>query len=509
MGRTFLRQSEQIRNTTSYAANIAPTLANYQTNPTNLEEDLNNLRSQINNFLNKQTGNWYSDLNTVNGKKRALNDLNTDLDDVEEKRILFRVFNLADILVPTGQNYVVLGVGEIPGITTAAVGAVTTLGTVVAYYASFPGHSMNLVTGSDALHPKNLCIITDAITGDPILSSGRVVFALLQYETATDGTTITAVSPNRVQLSFVRHDATGDALEAVPFADVEGKTIHYAYVRRINFDAIPESAFLTGAFVDTAGTVTVTRQSAYDNQGTTPVELANNALLDIAAGKYWELRDSANADLFKLTDGVSGSNTTLLIGADVDVLDINAIDNDFAQGVSVASTKTRPIDIGQNDGVVETTAGALNVKGFTDLSFDDGNRTGSTYSAPVKLAASLAEWSAFEAAFGAELSLLAAITAARNGRGKTKVYANVTATATAGTDVGGVGGGANLDAQLPAMNGGTFLTDYDVFVNGELMRPAAGVGVNDYYPGTSLANGQLKFDFVLRVNDVICVIPWA
>ena len=67
----------------------------------------------------------------------------------------------------------------------------------------------------------------------------------------------------------------------------------------------------------------------------------------------------------------------------------------------------------------------------------------------------------------------------------------VTANVSANADVGGVGGGANLDAQLPDMSGGTFLTDYDVFVNGQLQRPGADASANnDYYPGTSLANGS-------------------
>jgi hypothetical protein len=91
-----------------------------------------------------------------------------------------------------------------------------------------------------------------------------------------------------------------------------------------------------------------------------------------------------------------------------------------------------------------------------------------------------------------------------------KGYAKVNvASIAADTDVGGVGGGANLDAQLPDMNVGTFL-QHDVFVNGLLKRPGADAAANfDYYPGTSLANGQLKFEFTLVLNDVICVVPYT
>jgi hypothetical protein len=64
------------------------------------------------------------------------------------------------------------------------------------------------------------------------------------------------------------------------------------------------------------------------------------------------------------------------------------------------------------------------------------------------------------------------------------------------------------------MSSGTFLTDYDVFLNGNLLRPGADASANnDYYPGTSLANGQLRFEFDLKgstVNpDVLCVISYV
>ena len=113
--------------------------------------------------------------------------------------------------------------------------------------------------------------------------------------------------------------------------------------------------------------------------------------------------------------------------------------------------------------------------------------------------------------FGGEVSLLNAIVqAAEMGGRKAKVYANVTANTNEDVDVGGVGGGANLDAQLPDMSANVFLTDYDVFLNGNLLRPGADAAANnDYYPGTSLANGQLKFEFKVKTNDVICVIPYG
>ena len=110
------------------------------------------------------------------------------------------------------------------------------------------------------------------------------------------------------------------------------------------------------------------------------------------------------------------------------------------------------------------------------------------------------------------MSILNAIVQAANpGNARlTKTYANVTSTTTANNDVGGVGGGTNLDAQLPDLSTGTFLQDYDVFINGNLLRPGADAAANnDYYPGTSLSDGQLRFEFTVKANDVLCVIAYS
>jgi hypothetical protein len=79
-------------------------------------------------------------------------------------------------------------------------------------------------------------------------------------------------------------------------------------------------------------------------------------------------------------------------------------------------------------------------------------------------------------------------------------------TSVAGTDVGLATG--KLDTALPDMSLGSFL-DHDVYLNGSLLRPeAAYPGANDYGPGTVLNPARLKFEFTVKVNDVICVVPW-
>jgi len=515
MSRTFVRQDTQIRNSDAYVQLTAPSLANYQTTPTNIEDDLNNVRSQLNNLLTVQTGNWYDDINLPvtfeNGAKRGVRSLNQDLHDLQRKRVLVSSTNLSDVVVPALQNYVVLALSEIPSNTTAAIGIVTTRGTVAATNGTFGAHSLALVGGSSAIDPKNLCDIVDGSTRDPITSSGRQVWALFQTESATDGSTMTGTTPDRAQLSFVRLNATGDALEACPVADIAGKTINYASVERKALEDLNEQDFLRGAVIDSPASATVSRQIAYDNQGTTPVELTTNADLDLnSAGIFWEIRDLLNASLFKITEGTGGGTSTLAFGTDVDTFDNNAIVNDFSTGLRANTSGTR-IDVGVTAGYIDTSAGVtdLGVRAGLELYLDDGNQTGSTWAqtAGIKLSDTTAEWDAYETAFGAEVSLLYGIGQAKR---RPKVYARVTSTTSADTDVGGVGGGINLDAQLPDMSIGAYLTDYDVFLNGVLLRPGANSAANhDYYPGSSTLNGQVKFEFTVKVNDQICVTPYV
>jgi hypothetical protein len=505
MARTFIRQDTQIRNSDEYNDTISPSLSNYETNPTNIEDDLNSLRSQVNNVLTEQTGNWYDTLVTPTaldaGTARGVNSLNTDLHAVERKRVLVAVSSLADVTVGTGNNFVILSGAQLPSNTTAAIGAVTTRGTVVAHNSSFGSHSLAEVSGTTAISPKNLCEIVDGATRDPILSDGRVVYALLQSESNTDGSTLTGTTPNRAQLSFVRINAAGDDLEAVPFADIEGRTINYASVERKAFEDLSEQDFLRGAIVDVPAGSTVTRQVAYDNQGTTPVNLTTNATLDLEGpGLIWAIRDDLEANLFRIIEGSAGGTSECHIASDVDTFNVDAAVNDFAEGLRV-DTGGQRINIGETAGLIESvSSNDLRILGAGELYLDDGNQAGSTWAqtAGIKLSDTTAEWNDFEAAYG-EVSLLRALYLARAAaRGKTfhPIGSPISANNNVTTGVD--------------LSGGNFLTDYDVFLNGNLLRPGADSSANhDYYPGDNLSTGQLKFEFNLKPNDVLCIISYV
>jgi hypothetical protein len=238
MGRTYIRQDIQIRESDIYEDNIIPSAANYETNPANIEDDFNSLRSQVNNLMNLQTGNWYDDIAAPStfegGTERGINSLNQDLHDFEHKRVLQFRDNLTDIGPLGSVQGVVLASGELPTNTIAAIGSVATLGTVCATATVFATFSADdVVVGPNALSPKNLVGIVDATTRGPILDSGgKRIWGLFQSESAVDGSTLTGVTPNRAQISFVVMNATGDGFQLVVAVDMNGKSFNYYSVER-------------------------------------------------------------------------------------------------------------------------------------------------------------------------------------------------------------------------------------------------------------------------------------
>lgn len=527
MSVTLLDQETQIRQTypvALYDDTVAPSEANYETNPTNLLDDLNNLRSQVSNLLDVQAGSWFNDLNVPatleTGAKRGVNDLNTDLHAVEKKRVLRDVYLIDSIAVGGADNFVILALGELPTNTTAAIGAVTTLGTVAAYAATFGAASLDEVAGGIALNPLNLCNIVDAATRDPILSGGRKIYGLFQTESNTDGSTMTGTTPNRAQISFVRQNAVGTDLELCPAADIQGQNIAYSTRERVRLEDLNEVDFLNGAVVDIgAGSASVTRQVGYTNQGTTPVDLVTNATLDLeGAGLTWSIRDDLEAMLISVVEGSAGGTSQFNIGADVDEFDVDAAVNNFLNGVTVDSGAAgTTINVGVTANQIDS-GGALTVQATLDLKMDavGGNLRLTDQYEPagwsedgIQLSDAAQTWTDFEAAFG-EVGLMDAILQAYNKTGRRKVYSIATANAAADADVSGPSNDNNLDTDLGDLSAGTFISDYDIYLNGNLRYNGADAAANkDVYPGTSLANGQLKFENKIKTGDVIIVIDWV
>lgn len=506
MARTFIRQLTQIAESDTYDDTIAPTEANYETNPANIEDDFNSIRSKLSYLQDIQTGDWFDAQTAPSaleaGTLRGVDNLNDALHLVEKKRVLRCYWGLNAISIASaGDTYDILGTGELPGNTTAAVGAVTTLGTVVADGSgSFGSHQLAEVAGPTAISPKNLVQIVDD-NRDPVLDAGDRIYGLLQSETATDGHTITDTTTTRVQISFVKLNPAGTDLIAITSGAMDGVTYDYCYVERVRLEDLNEADFLGGANVDVPAGSTVTRQVAYDNQGATVVSQTSNATLDLATGLTWEIGDAASAPLFQVIEGSAGGTSQVNIPVGVDEFDVDAVVNNFANGVSIDTGSGSPIDIGVTDGHVETTSGDLHLQAAAEMYLDDVNQTGSTWAQTdgIKLSETTAEWDLFETNFG-EVSLLNAISQAFSGGVRTKVQATVTSNVSADTDVNGPGTAhSNTDVDLAPYDTVTFVDDVEVFLNGELLRNAANDGGGeDVYPGGDPSDGDLKFQFSLK-----------
>lgn len=506
MARTYARQPF-VRKSDAYDDDVAAGVA-MQNAAVDLEDDLNNIRSQLKRALG--TTNWYDAL-----AGRSLADVDSDLSTLEQATRLFRAQVLADVVVPAAQNWVVLSVaGSQAPSEVAAVGAVTSEGAVVAVHGgAFGSHSLAEVAGVNGINPKNLVEIRDGTTGDFLLTStGKKVYGLLQSESATNGAAFNDTT-NQVQISFVIENGTADDLIACPVGDIANKTVNYSYVRRLQNVNIPEQAFLSGVFIDHAASVDVTLNNAIDNQAGAASQ-GQNIDIDMAAGVSWEWRDATAARLFGVTEGSGGGASAVQLGDAVDLFDVDAVVNDFKAGITVGSGGGNALDLFVAAGQIAAEAaltlasggaGDLTLNAAGELLLVDGNKAGSGFAGNLKLADTSAEWDAYESNFG-EASLLNALVQARGGR-RSKATAVVTAaTVAANANVTGAGGTPNLDAQLPAYLSADFVDHVNVYLNGSLMRPGADASANnDVYPGTTPANGDLKFEFDLKQNDVLTV----
>jgi len=643
MGRTYIRQVTQINPSDTYDDTIAPG-STLETNPSNIEDDLNGLRSMLKRVLYyTESGNWYDEVPTINTKTRGIYQIATHLDALEEHKFLFRAQVLTDITVPAsvvptgsittvakanlsdGETFVISdgtnpavtfyfdvtgtytpgsgydatnirvnvsgdttaddvrdtciaaidGVGAgllvdasnggaatvtlthdqggsagnqtvtetvsdagfaVSGLTggagdhvtlsqassetpteTAAVNAGTANGCVVATLSGDVGsHDLAEVSGVNTINPKNLVVIRDATTGDPILSNQKEILGLLQTETGvTDGTAFND-STAQVQISFVVENGTADDLIPCDAADIGGKSVNYSYVRRLNLDSLPEQAFLTGVFTDVSASVDVTLDNAIDNQAGPATQIQN---IDWRISDTYTLdfqTSDGGVDLLSIKPNAAGDEIEL----NVDDLDINNVNTaDFAQGAAFDTGGTT-INVGDTAGQIDSAAGLTLASGgagdvkldsVNEILFDDGYRSGSTFSVDLKLAANSTEWDNYETAFG-EVSLLNAIVQASTAADTEKTVAVVTAaTIAANTNVTGAGGSPNIDAQLSDYSTYTFVTDVDIYLNGVLMRNGADAAANhDVYPGDAPANGDLKFEFALTGSpgnpDVITMI---
>ncbi len=511
MARTFIRQATQIRRSEAYddTLSFGPTL---EQGAVSIEDDLNSLRSQIKRILDGTgAGKWHDNVPSLGGNPAGLlqvhqsvQQLQTNVGSLGDRKLLVRAQVIADVAVPANQNYVRLTAAQAP--TVPASLDPETNGAIVASVEGL-GNYTDVVAGPNALNPKNLVLVRDADTGEVLQSEDRDVYGLLQVpDNIVDGATFT--DDDYAQISFVRVNAARTGLEAVDSADIGGRTINYSYVIRGDLGSLPEESFLTsGTFTDLTAEVDVTLTRAIANQQG-PAPAAGGINIEFAAGGLQ--LSSENGVVFDLDPhGGEGGGGFTFTGDSVD-LNANMLD---LSGFGSFDTARTPIHVGRTPGYIVTDAGnSLGLRAGDALYLADANITGSnwTEASGLALATNQTDWNRFAEKFPNRSLLGAIYDATLAGARAVKAYATVTANIAANSDVGGANGGGNLDVALPSLNGGQFLRDFDVYVNGELQRPGADENSNnDYYPGTNLSQGQIRMEYDLRVGDVICVAYYA
>lgn len=493
MGLTRIRQDHIWSENAAIDDTLAP--ADHDANAVDLKDTVDYLASQLADMLGET--NW-TDAPDLSISTMAAK---TWLDD---KKALRDYLHLQDISVPAAQNWVVLSAtgSETPTRPIAKVG--TTSGAVAAELAGDVGsHALTEVAGSNALNPENLCMVFDGSTGDPIKSSERQVYALLQCENgATDGGAWTD-STNQGQLSFVRPNATYDDLEACPVADIASTSINYVYADRETLSLWAASDFRrSSVLLDLAAPgVSVTMDVAYDG----------GSQVDV---------DDSNVD-FRLTDtkhfyisDVAGAARILDVHAEAagDEIDINAPGGiDVSAGdLTMSSSKAtiNGVEVGGAAGQVATLSGDLVLDGADDITFTTVRETtplplDDTTNGPISGLTggpftSISDAIAYAIESGTSLSIGVTVLASNYAQD-----ANIPGGA-GGLDISS-GNGHSIDMNTPSG------VDTIVFLNGRLLYGGNDTTQNDAYAGTDPSAGDIKVDFPrgVKSGDVFIAIQFS
>jgi hypothetical protein len=525
MARTFIDQPTQVFHSDVYDDQFASGVQLVSSSQT-LEDDLNALRTQVKQILwAGATGNWYDDVVGVANltPARGLNTINSALSTVEQQRFIYDVQSLAYVQVPSGSNWVGLSVsGSTAPIGLAAVGLGTVTGSFTgSIVATLPGaawtaHSLNLVSGTSAISPRNLVSIRDAYTHKSILDpvhGNHEVFGLLQIDSgAVDGQAFSDVAPGRTQISFVVEYPSGTFVPADVSA-IGGKIINYQYRVRTSYVGLPDDAYTNTVFVDVTPLVSnsvsfsdITLQTAINNQGNTPVIDTFQTLINLAGGGSWTYSDG-NKTLLGVTQ--VGGGAINISGSDFHV---DALIADFSKGISVATSSANPLNLFTTPGIISST-GQMFLQAGTDLrvqasagilQFQDqyGILIGS---GTINFANAQSEWNNFYDLFG-NISILKALDNLSSSLSSSYVMRK---RASAGVKQNlnpnvNVTFPTNLDAALLDYSAYDFVKDINVYLNGVLLLPGrSSADPNDVYPGTSPSTGDLKFPMKLRSGSII------
>jgi len=500
-----LIQLDQIRKSYDFDDSLnAAAIAGIETSAVDHLDFLKGMLSQTKRIIHgADAGNWYDDIESA---AEPLNDLAARAK-LEDKMGLWDRLNLNDVSVPATQNYVLLtATGNTAPDKVIAINA-TTEGAATAQLAGAVGsHSLTEQAGPNPLEPKNLCQVFDGATGDPILSSSRRVYALLQVgSAATDGNAFADSGNDQGQLSFVRPNATYDDFEACPVTDIESQSIIYSFSWRRNLNDVPEEYFRSSiASADPQAGVTVSLDEAYNGAA---FITADGADIDfrLADTVAFKVRLGTGNDLFKVTRTDTGPAHEVQIGSDVATFNNDAVDSDFANGMTVDSTG-QAINIGKTaNGVIDSASAELRANtGDAEVSAASGE-VRFTSSRDTDLELDDATAGAISGLFGQTFSSISAAIKYAGEQGGVDLSLKVTVLASNYAQGVNVPGAiqditaAPIDMNTPAT------VEQLVFLNGRLLYGGNGTTKNDVYAGDTPGSGDVKFDFSkgVKTGDVI------
>ena len=172
---TKIRQPTQVFNSETYDDQSTISQAAFEpaSGASNIQVDLNNLRTQVNNILSALNGDWYDNPFAGGGGAGGTNDIPISGDpsvQVSLNTVPIACFAdvLTDITVGAGDNYVVLSVAGSEAPTQVGSLSNDTEGVIVAESAlsGAPWETNELTerTGGSAISPNNLVTIRDATT---------------------------------------------------------------------------------------------------------------------------------------------------------------------------------------------------------------------------------------------------------------------------------------------------------------------------------------------------------
>lgn len=362
-------------------------------------------------------------------------------------------------------------------------------------------HALDEVAGANAVSPKNLVVIRDGSTRDPIQDSGAEVFGLLQVsDQAVDGGNADDYK-NLFQVSFVKR--SGDDLVAAEVSSVSLKVIEYMYVRRNDLYSLGEQDYLgDGVFSDMGAAVGISLDSAYD--GGTIISVDGNPV-------DWQLADYAE---FKVSDGSTAfldiirndmNGDEVNIGSDK--FHVSSTDVDFdsglnANGLSIFEVTGYVDRTGADLEIRTLTSGNLGLTSAGELNLSDSRKSNVPLTDAVDT-----DWAA---ALESPASLVAAINKAATLGGVDLTFAVKVLASDYAQDENVPGGswidlsGRSIDANTPTG------VDTFIFLNGRLLYGGNGTTNNDVYAGTTPADGDLKFDFAdgVKTGDVLFAVSF-